>query len=115
MQETALITYFLIGILYPIIYVLIKKVREKFLFISATYGAAILIQLLIMISIAPLYILDLWFFPKLEFLGYTSNIYFILGFGEKVFSDSFLWLLLPLHILVTTGLSRKYEVFNKNA
>ena len=113
MQGIVFIIFIALGILYPIIYAFIKKINEKFLFISAAYGAAIIIEVLMMLVLAPLYILDIWFFPALEVLGYTSKFHFIIGFGEQLISGSYIWLFLPIHILVTAGLDRKYDFFKR--
>jgi len=111
MYEVIFIPIILVSIVFPIAYIFIKKGSNKLLFIAASYGFTLVIQVLLFGLVSPYILLELFFIPQLEEFGYMKNIDFLTTTAYWVRKYGFFVTLL-LHIPVSIGVYRRYGFFN---
>ena len=112
MKENILIIIGALFYISPIPYIFYKRGNNKFLFVSATIGAALLTEVILIVIALPLVWALNYIVPELWHYGINESTSFVLRASS--FVNKYDYVLLPfLNIFLSVILYRKYEIFRK--
>lgn len=110
MFQIIFILVLLFSILFPIVYIFIKKGKNKLLFVAACYGFVFITEFLLYALVSPFIVLDIFFIPELEVSGHFKNLTFLTDISMWLKQYAFL-IVLFLNIPISLGVYRKYDFF----
>ncbi len=110
MENILLVSVFLH--FFPISFLFYKKIKNRFLFLSAVYGASFLVMILVTIAVFPFVLINIYIVPTLYQNGYLENITTLIG-GINIYAEHSLYFMDALLIILLTFLIyRKYVLFH---
>jgi len=112
-EELILYSVILVLLVFPYMYILLKKGSNKFLFCSSCIGAMTLIILVLYAFIFPFAIVFVKVIPQLAEYGQIDYILPILQFAEFIQSYYLVVLFPLLNLVLPILLFRRYALFRK--